>query len=81
MDAYLSGEEHAFWRVEKINDTAFDPDADPVPYPRAPLNAIPVERRRHGFEEVEKPWTEGEALRQARRCLRCDYGKETACTE
>ncbi len=76
IDEYLTGEKHAFWREEKANDTAFDPDADPMPYPRAKLNLIPVERRRNNFDEVEKPWTEGEAVRQAKRCLRCDYGKE-----
>ncbi len=76
IDEYLTGEKHAFWREEKVNDTAFDPEADPVPYPRAKLNLIPVERRRNNFDEVEKPWTEGEAVRQAKRCLRCDYGKE-----
>jgi hypothetical protein len=25
---------------------------------------------------VEQPWCEAVALRQAQRCLRCDYGKE-----
>ena len=76
IDEYLTGERHAFWREEKVNDTEFDPDADPLPYARAKMNLIPVERRRNNFDEVEKPWTEGEAVRQAKRCLRCDYGKK-----
>jgi NADH-quinone oxidoreductase subunit F len=78
IDEFFTGERHAFWREEKDNDTAFDPDSDPLPYPRAKMNLIPVERRRNNFDEVEKPWTEGEAVRQAKRCLRCDYGK--SCT-
>ena len=28
------------------------------------------------FAEVEQPWNEGTAVRQAKRCLRCDYGKQ-----
>ncbi len=75
IDEYLSGENHAFWREERQNDTAFDPDADPVPYPREMIPVMSVERRRNSFEEVERPWTEAVALRQAKRCLRCDYGK------
>ncbi|MFW6337967.1 MAG: NADH-ubiquinone oxidoreductase-F iron-sulfur binding region domain-containing protein [Alkalispirochaetaceae bacterium] len=75
IDLMLTGEDHAFWREEKVVDTAFDPDADPVPYPRELMSTIPVERRRHNFDEVELPWCEAVALRQAKRCLRCDYGK------
>ncbi len=81
IDEYLTGAQHAFWRSEKENDTAFDPDSDPLPYKRAKLNLMPVERRQNNFDEVEKAWTEGEAVRQAKRCLRCDYGKNCAGTE
>lgn len=75
IDRFLTGEEHAFWREEKIVDTDFDPDVDPVPYPRESVRSIPVERRKHNFDEVELPWNENVAQRQAKRCLRCDYGK------
>jgi len=75
MDAYLSGEVHAFWRKEHENTTSYDPEADPVPYPREPINTLPIDRRRYNFDEVDQPWTESVALRQAKRCLRCDYGK------
>ncbi len=78
IDLYLTGEDHAFWRRERPVDTAFDPDADPSPDPREPLETIPVERRRHNFSEVELPWSEAVAVRQAHRCLRCDYGKTPA---
>jgi len=82
IDALLSGEEdRAFWRWEKENDTSYDPDADPVPYPREKMKVLPQNRRRHNFEEVEQPWTESVAHRQAHRCLRCDYGKKVRIKE
>jgi len=81
IDRMLTGEEHAFWRVEHEVDTAFDPDAEPVSYPRESPTTIPVERRRHNFAEVECSWCEAVALRQAKRCLRCDYGTVTVREE
>jgi len=75
IDRMLTGSSHAFWRVERTLDTSFDPDADPVPYPREKVRTIDPARRRHNFDEVEMPWYESVALRQAQRCLRCDYGK------
>ena len=75
IDCFLSGEKHAFWRAEHENTTNYDPDADPVPYPREALRMIQVEKRRNNFDEVEQAWNETEAIRQAKRCLRCDYGK------
>ncbi len=78
IDLYLTGRQHAFWRETKEVDTAFDPDADPSDAPREKLNLIPAERRRNNFDEVELPWTESVAVRQAHRCLRCDYGKHCA---
>jgi len=73
IDQFLTGAEHAFWRKEVDVDTAFDPDADPVTYERTPLVLLATERRKNNFDEVEQPWTEGDAVRQASRCLRCDY--------
>lgn len=77
VDRFLSGAAHAFWREQKALDTFFDPDADPAAYPREKMPLIAVERRRRNFDEVELPWDESTAVRQARRCLRCDYGKKT----
>jgi NADH-quinone oxidoreductase subunit F len=73
MDAYLTGESHAFWRLEAVVETGFDPDADPRMDPRGALVLLPAERRTNNFDEVEQSWSETEAVRQARRCLRCDY--------
>ena len=75
IDRYLTGGEHAFWRETREVDTFFDPDAEPVDTPRERLPLIPVERRRNNFDEVEQPWREAVAVRQAHRCLRCDYGR------
>ena len=75
MDEFLSGEKHAFWRDENELDTYFDPEADPVPYPREKQPLISEEKRCCNFDEVEMSWSEAAAVRQAKRCLRCDYGK------
>jgi NADH-quinone oxidoreductase subunit F len=73
IDQYLTGASHAFWREIKPVDTAFDPGSEPVQYVRPKLKLIPVNKRRHNFEEVELPWAENVACREAKRCLRCDY--------
>ncbi|MCX7590598.1 MAG: FAD-dependent oxidoreductase [Kiritimatiellae bacterium] len=73
IDRYLTGEDHAFWRVDRKVDTAFDPDADPVSYARAVLPMLPYKRRTKGFEVIERPMKANVAVREAKRCLRCDY--------
>jgi NADH-quinone oxidoreductase subunit F len=75
IDKALTGASHAFWREYTELTTSYDPEADPVPYPREDLNLINLARRQHNFDEVEQPWNEVTARRQAQRCLRCDYGK------
>ena len=75
IDRFLTGEDHAFWRNEKRVDTFFDPDEEAAPFPRKNMTMLAAERRKFNFDEVEQVWVEGEALRQAKRCLRCDYGK------
>jgi NADH-quinone oxidoreductase subunit F len=42
---------------------------------------LDVERRKNNFAEVEHPWVASEAIRQAQRCLRCDYGKYVVTEE
>ena len=82
IDMMLNGgEDRSFWRWEQENDTEYDPDADPTPYPREKMRTLPHDRRRHNFDEVEQPWSESVAHRQARRCLRCDYGKKVRMKE
>ncbi|NLB60390.1 MAG: FAD-dependent oxidoreductase, partial [Lentisphaerae bacterium] len=77
MDAYLSGAPHAFWRQAHNCDTFFDPDADPLEYPRAAQRLLPLKQRRGNFKELELPLSKRAALREARRCLRCDYREPT----
>jgi NADH-quinone oxidoreductase subunit F len=80
IDRFLSGEEHAFWREPYQVDTEFDVDADPSDAPRARMKLLPVSKRAHNFSEVEIPFTETVAVREARRCLRCDYRETAAST-
>ena len=73
IDQMLTGQFNAFWRAELKKDTYFDPDADPEIYPRAKIRLAPVAKRRTSFAEVELPWSESIAVKEAKRCLRCDY--------
>ncbi|MCP4295430.1 MAG: hypothetical protein GY786_07475 [Proteobacteria bacterium] len=75
MHQFFTGKEYIFWRDEKVIDTYFDPDSDPVTYNREKIRMINVERRKNNFDEVEQSWHEAIAVRQSKRCLRCDYGK------
>lgn len=70
---YLKGEHEVFWREYKKVDTYFDPNAEPLPYPRAKITTIHPSKRKNNFLEVELPWRENVAQREAKRCLRCDY--------
>ncbi len=81
IDHYLTGANHAFWRRDHTLDTFFDPNADPLPLAREKMPTIPVERRRNSFEEVEHCWETPVATRQAKRCLRCEYGKRSQAGE
>jgi NADH-quinone oxidoreductase subunit F len=73
IDRYLTGENHAFWRDYREVDTFFDPDAEPMPFPRARVKLLDANQRKGSFQEIEIPWPEAVARREAGRCLRCDY--------
>ncbi|HOO77729.1 MAG TPA: NADH-ubiquinone oxidoreductase-F iron-sulfur binding region domain-containing protein [bacterium] len=73
IDRALTGEDHAFWRDDREVPVPVYPDQDPTSDPRENLPLISIERRRNNFDEVELPWDEQTAVRQAKRCLRCDY--------
>ena len=81
IDQFLTGANHAFWRRDVAVDTPFDPDADPSETPRADVPVVAASMRIGGFDEVELSWTAEVAVAEARRCLRCDYGKSCAETE
>jgi NADH-quinone oxidoreductase subunit F len=72
---FITGESELFWRKEHFIETEFDPEAEPSAASRENIPVIPPDRRRHNFDEVERPWSIEVASRQAKRCLRCDYGK------
>ncbi len=76
IDAFLTGATHAFWRAEREVTAAFDPDADPVVYGRKRQPELPIRKRNNNFNEVELCLSEPVVIRQAKRCLRCDFGKK-----
>ncbi len=73
ISTLLSGSADAFWRNPKAVDSFFDPDADPVQYNKAEIKLIPISSRKSNFKEVEITFSEQTALREAKRCLRCDF--------
>ncbi len=81
IDKLLTGDEHAFWRTEVAVDTFFDPEADPTTTSRAKVVCLDPEARACTFDEVELSWTLDTACAEAKRCLRCDYGKVPAAAE
>ncbi len=76
IDQTLTGASHAFWRTEQNVDTHYDPEDDPVSCSRAEAHLLPVNKRKGSFAEVELPLAASAAVREARRCLRCDYREE-----
>jgi NADH-quinone oxidoreductase subunit F len=77
IDRYLTGENHAAWRTNHLADTFFNPEADPVLGARPEMKMIPIVKRK-GFEEVEIAWPRAIALRETKRCLRCDYREQAS---
>jgi NADH-quinone oxidoreductase subunit F len=75
IDHMLTGANHAFWRTDAPVPVSFDPEEAPAPFAREKMPTIPVERRKNSFEEVEHCWEAPVATRQAKRCLRCEFGK------
>ena len=75
IDQYLTGANHAFWRRAVAVDTYFDPDAEPLATPRAGVKCLDPEARACTFDEVELSWNLDTACGEAKRCLRCDFGK------
>jgi NADH-quinone oxidoreductase subunit F len=51
-------------------------EESPEEHPRTKVGLEEPEKRVRDFREVEKGFTEEEAIREAVRCLRCDLEKE-----
>jgi NADH-quinone oxidoreductase subunit F len=75
MDELLTGANHAFWRRDIEPPTFFDPDLDPEAVERHRVKELAVAGRVTNFDEVELGWAAEVAIAEAKRCLRCDYGK------
>ena len=78
INLLLTGRRRLLARGARGRDVLRSRTPIPCPLSARAYDTIPVERRRHNFDEVEQPWCEAVALRQAHRCLRCDYGKQVA---
>lgn len=76
LDAFLTGEKHAFWRVQSLVDTLYDMSKEPAPSPRIVIDRSAIEKQKDSFEEPLFVFTEEVAVGQALRCLRCDFRKE-----
>jgi NADH-quinone oxidoreductase subunit F len=77
IDRYLheGGSSSYPWRLRRPADSPFDPNAEPVKYARCQLPELTAGSRCDGFDEVQGGLATEVAVREAHRCLRCDYGK------
>ncbi|MDG6218521.1 MAG: FAD-dependent oxidoreductase, partial [Candidatus Thermoplasmatota archaeon] len=64
------------WREHKKVDTFFDPEEEPVSYGIQKPKILPPSDRKASFEEVELCYTNALAMKEAKRCLRCDLEVE-----
>jgi len=60
------------WREHKKVDTSFDLKAEPVEYGMQQPKTLSPEERKHTFDEVEQCYAKSTAMKEAKRCLRCD---------
>jgi NADH-quinone oxidoreductase subunit F len=76
IERYVRGEEMRRPHAARLPHVYVEPAApieqDLEQAKRAETPRAPVEWRRRGFAEVEMSLSEEEAMREARRCLRCD---------
>jgi NADH-quinone oxidoreductase subunit F len=64
------------WWAERELDAAFDPEAPVSDAGRAEAEKADPRDRARTFAEVERSLSEEQAVVEAGRCLRCDYGKQ-----
>jgi NADH-quinone oxidoreductase subunit F len=78
IDQYLTKDRNRKypWREHKKVDTFFDPEAEPVSYRMQKPKTLLPEERRGCFDEVELSFTKALAMKEAKRCLRCDLELE-----
>ena len=78
IDQFLSDENNKTypWRIHKTANVEFDMDAEPVEFSRQKPKRIPLEKRIKSFDEVEQVFTKEIAIKEAKRCLRCEMEVE-----
>lgn len=64
------------WRDHKKVDTFFDPEKEPVKYKMQATPTLPSDKRKGNFDEVELCYSKSIAMKEAKRCLRCDLEVE-----
>jgi heterodisulfide reductase subunit A-like polyferredoxin len=81
---YIEGRDLTAGREPTVNE---NPCYRPIPenepkMPRARMPELPLEKRRHNFDEVELGYEEADGQAEAARCLNCGYCSEcNQCVE
>ncbi len=81
IDRFLNGEDLYEGR-DDIKPKLTRKDLAPIPQahhphePRVPMPMLPVDERIKGFDEVERGYTEEQAIEEAKRCLHCSICSE-----
>ncbi len=73
IDRFLNEEDLHEGRPGKEKIVAPKPDKKFEKIPRVVIPKLDVERRIHGFDEVELELTEEQAIKEAGRCLSCNF--------
>jgi NADPH-dependent glutamate synthase beta subunit-like oxidoreductase len=78
IDRYLTGDCTRVypWRVRSRSPAPFKVGAEPVAYPMSRPALLPVAERSRSFVEVQESISPEVAIKEAQRCLRCDYREE-----
>ncbi len=84
IEKYISGwplgREHRLTRPSQYVPPAMLTEEEIAKATRPSMRHLPVSRRANNFDEVEQGLTEEMAVREARRCLRCDLETEDGKT-
>jgi NADH-quinone oxidoreductase subunit F len=78
IDQFLLGENNKTypWKIHKAANVEYDSDAEPVEYSSLKPERISLKNRVKSFEEVEQVFTKEIAIKEAKRCLRCELEVE-----
>jgi NADH-quinone oxidoreductase subunit F len=78
IDRYLTGDRTRVypWRVRSRSPAPFQVGAEPVAYPMSRPALLPVAERSRSFIEVQESISPEVAIKEAQRCLRCDYREQ-----